>query len=436
MHIYFSGIGGAGLGPLALIAHQAGFTVSGSDQRHSSYIDYLQEHGVTNVHIGQNYDEIAAVHAREPIDWFVYTSALPMEHPDAPELKFCVDQHIKHSKRDAFLSFLLEQKRLKLLAVAGTHGKTTTTAMLIWLLKQLGVPVSYSVGGKLSFGDMGEFEPASEYFVYEADEFDRNFLAFHPYVALITGVAWDHPDIYPTQEAYNDAFRQFLAQSERRIMWRADQRRLGLADSPETTVLDETAPAVGAQVTLPGHVNRLDAWQVAHLVQQLTGTPLEMLVPHLNAFPGVSRRFEQLAPHLYSDYAHTPEKIQGALQLAHEVAGNNVVVIYEGLHNTRQHFIKDQLAHLFDSVKRLYIVPSYLAREDPNLPLLTPTDLRRLLSAGTQAKAEAAALGDQLAASIKQHIDQGDLVLALSAGGGGSLDEWLRKTFTPLPAKS
>src|SRR5690242_20496323 len=105
MHIYFSGIGGAGVGPLALVAAQAGFTVSGSDKQRSNYIDHLQKKGITDIHIGQTYEQIKAVHAKNPIDWFVYTSALPIENPDAPELQFCRDHNIRHSKRDEFLNF-------------------------------------------------------------------------------------------------------------------------------------------------------------------------------------------------------------------------------------------------------------------------------------------------------------------------------------------
>jgi UDP-N-acetylmuramate--alanine ligase len=122
MHVYFSGIGGTAIGPLALIAHQAGFQVSGSDKQDSQYIAYLRKKGLSNIHIGQDYDDIAAVHAQEPIDWFVYTSALPIENPHAPELRFCQEQHIKTSKRDEFLNLLLQEKNLKLIAISGTHG--------------------------------------------------------------------------------------------------------------------------------------------------------------------------------------------------------------------------------------------------------------------------------------------------------------------------
>ena len=429
MHIYFSGIGGAGIGPLALIAHKAGFTVSGSDRRQSAYITYLKKQGLTDIHIGQEYEQIAAVHKDKPIDWFVYTSALPMDQPDAAELRFCADQDIKATKRDEFLSYLLDKKQLKLLAIAGTHGKTTTTAMIIWLFKQLGVPVSYSVGAKLSFGQMGEYDPDSQYFIYEADEFDRNFLSFQPYMSLITGIDWDHPDIYPTKEAYDEAFKQFIHQSDSVLLWKADAEHLAMHQTSRRWILDQDDPAIDQQLTLAGHVNRLNAWQVAQAVQCITSKPLDELLEIMNDFPGVTRRYEQIVPGLYSDYAHTPPKIRGALQLAHEQAGNKVVVIYEGLHNTRQHFIKEDLRTLFDDVQQLYIVPSYLAREDPDLAVLTPDDLVGLLSPESQAHARPSQLDSALRATIQQHLDDGDLVLALSAGGGGSLDEWLREQF-------
>ena len=95
----------------------------------------------------------------------------------------------------------------------------------------------------------------------------------------------------------------------------------------------------------------------------------------------------------------------------------------------RQHFIKDELKTIFDDVKKLYIVPSYLAREDPNLPTLTPEDLKNLLSKQAQRHTEAAQLNEKLKENIKKHASSGDTVLCLTAGGAGSLDEWLRKEF-------
>lgn len=430
MHVFFSGVGGAAIGPLALIAKQAGYEVSGSDAQDSAYVDYLRSKGVDNISIGQSREQIASLHASRPIDWFVYSSALPKTDPGHPELRFAEENHIKTTKRSDFINEILSQKDLQLIAVAGTHGKTTATAMAIWLFKKLGIPVSYSVGAKLSFGDMGHYQPGSRYFIYEADEFDRNFLDFHPKVSMITGLDWDHPDIYPTRESYLQAFNEFVGQSGRTILWLEDAEKLGLDAETGIVPLDQDDVSIDRELILPGHVNRLDAWLVMRAFYELMDEePGGDLTAIMNKFPGLSRRFEKIANNIYSDYAHTPPKIRGALQLAREVAGDNVVVVYEGLHNTRQHFIKDQLADLFDEVKHLYIVPSYLAREDKNLELLTPDKLLDLLSNLAGGHSEPATLDDDLATRLARHAEQGDLVLCLSAGGGGSLDEWLRRKF-------
>ena len=427
MHIYFSGIGGAGIGPLALVAKQAGYTVSGSDKQESSYISHLREHGITNIHIGQDYDEIAKIHADTPIDWFVYTSALPIENPNHPELQFCRDNTIHHTKRDELINQILQDKQLKMIAIAGTHGKTTTTAITVWLLKQLGVPISYLLPAKTSFADLGAFEPGSEYFVYEADEYDRNFLAFKPHVSLITGIDWDHPDIYPTQDIYNEAFQQFVSQSGQTHIWKPDAELANITGSETVTVLDF---ADFTLCTLPGEVNRQNATLVAQSLRHiLDGKDLSELYEILNRFPGVARRFEQIIPGLYTDYAHTPPKIRGALQLGHEVAGDNLVVVYEGLHNTRQHFIKDELKTLFDNVKQLYIVPSYLAREDQSLDTWSPDDIKKIMTSDIQSVTTASTLNEELKLAVQDHIAAGDTVLCLTAGGGNSLDAWLRTNF-------
>ncbi|MEX1995672.1 MAG: Mur ligase domain-containing protein [Candidatus Saccharimonadales bacterium] len=428
MHIFFSGIGGTGISALAVIAKQAGFEVSGSDARPSQYLKYLHKHGITDTYVGVDREHIAIVHAKKPIDWFVYGSAQPRDFPDHPEFAFCKENGIKMSLRDELLNEILLQKKLKLVAIAGTHGKTTTTAMAIWLFKQLDLPLSYSVGAKLSFGELALYDSKSQYFVYEADEYDRNFLSFYPYRSAITGIDWDHPDIYPTREAYLDAFKEFLDQSQWALLWHDDADQLGLPAAHNRRILDRQEPDID-KIKLQGRVNRENAWLIAQTVSQITKKPIGELIELLNQFPGLSRRFEEISPCIYTDYAHTPPKIRGALQLAHEAAADKVVVVYEGLHNTRQHFIKDELKHLFDRVMHLYIVPSYLAREDESLELLTPSKMLDLLSNKARGHSEAAELNDELIVKLKNHAQHGDTVLALSAGGADSLDEWLRQNF-------
>jgi UDP-N-acetylmuramate-alanine ligase len=255
-------------------------------------------------------------------------------------------------------------------------------------------------------------------------------LSFHPHTALITGIDWDHPDIYPSRPEYYKAFHDFLSQCEKALIWQSDLEKLCLSPSQKLLALDDKDPDIKDQLHLIGLVNRQNAWLVAQAANRYMGLSLDKVIKILNNFPGLSRRFEEIVPNLYTDYAHTPPKTRGALQMSHEVAGNNVVVVYEGLHNTRQHFIKDELANLFDDVKQLYIVPSYLAREDENLKLLSPTDLLNILSIQSKSHGQAAQLDESLKQLIQKHIASGDLVLCLSAGGTSSLDEWLRKEFS------
>jgi len=431
MHIYFSGIGGSGISALALLAQQAGFEVSGSDMQETPYLPMLRDHGITDIAIDQSYEHIEQLHGAHPIDWYVYSSALAMNQTKPDELRFCEDQNIHTSKRDEFLNMLFEKKNQKLVALAGTHGKSTTTAMVVWLCKSLGLPISYSLGAKISFGGPSYFDPESQYFVYECDEFDRNFLAFHPHLSGITGLSWDHHEIFPTPENYNDAFREFIAQSEHTLIWQADAERLELQDSKSSTltILDSTNNSID-QLTLPGRFNREDAWLAVELVANMTGKPSTELVSHINRFPGLTQRMELLAPNLYTNYAHTPEKIKGGMDAALEIARANkqdVVVIYEPLTNRRQHYIKDEYKDSFAGAVKIYWVPTYLAREDPNLPLLDAADLIPYLN--NAAIAEPALIDEHLKRAIEQHLEKGDLVVAMDASGKGSLDEWLRQEF-------
>jgi UDP-N-acetylmuramate--alanine ligase len=434
MHIYFSGIGGTAIGPLALIAKQAGHTVSGSDKQDSQYIQYLRKQGLENIQIGQNYEQISEVHDKQPIDWFVYTSALPLENPDAPELKFCQEQNIRTSKRDELLNLIIKEKDLKLIAVAGTHGKTTTTAMVIWLFKELGIPISYSVGAKISFGDMGQYQEGSEYFVYECDEFDRNFLAFKPHLSLITGVTWDHHEIFPTREDYQKAFKDFIKQSQITIMWRSDALSLKLESKWSATCdvysIENDDPRLN-EIKLPGELNRADALLAIDGIEtEEISDDTNKLISIINRFPGLQRRMEDIAPNLYSDYAHTPEKIRGAMSVALEMAAEKkqrVVVVYEPLTNRRQHYMIDDYGDCFAGASKVYWIPSYLAREDKDQRIIPPAELISHLADPTIA--EAYERDAKLKAAIQSHLDAGDMVVGMVGGGGNSLDDWLREEF-------
>jgi UDP-N-acetylmuramate--alanine ligase len=428
MHIFFSGIGGTAIGPLALIAKQAGYEVSGSDKQDSQYIEYLRKKGIGDIHIGQSREQIEAIHDKHPIDWYVYSSAVAIENAHAPELEFVKEQDIKHSKRDELLNQILTDKKLKLIAIAGTHGKTTTTAMAVWLLKELGIPISYSVGAKISFGDMGTYQTGSEYFVYEADEFDRNFLAFEPYRSLITGVSWDHHEIFPTREDYRLAFQEFIEQSKKSYLWQGDLDYINF--NPTNVKILDTGDYQINDIKLKGAYNRLDAWLVINALHEITGVQVKALVKLMSKFPGLQRRMEEIIPNLYSDYAHTPEKIRGAMSAALEIAaenGQNLVVVYEPLTNRRQHYMINDYKDCFMGASKVYWIPSYLAREDPNQRIIPPKEMISHLS--DPSLAAPMERDNKLKQTIQKHLDAGDMVVCMAGGGGDSLDEWLRKEF-------
>lgn len=411
MNIYFSGIGGVGIGPLAQIAHDAGYSVIGSDLSESLTTHELRAQGV-DISLAQDGSFLEQQHQKTPLDWFIYTAALPDSHP---ELVAARRLGIKTAKRDELLAHILQEKNLKLIAIAGTHGKTTTTGMAVWTLTQLGIPVSYSVGSQLSFGPSGRYVPDSEYFIYECDEFDRNFLHFSPHLSLITSIDYDHPDTYPTESDYMQAFGQFLNQSDSVILWQTDSQKIGSV-RPEDWILSDDEVA---SLELPGLHNRRNATLVLKAVEKLGITGDSRAA--INSFPGTVRRFERLADNLYSDYGHHPVEIAATLQMAREIS-DEIVLVYQPHQNVRQHEIQDQYTDQFDLAEKVYWLPTYLSREDPNLTILTPSDLTKHLT-NPQA-ISIADLDHQLWDDIQAARDAGKLVLCM---GAGSIDTWVRE---------
>ena len=428
MNIYFSGIGGVGIGALAELAASAGHKVFGSDSSKSLTTNRLEKQNF-DIKIGeQNGDFLREIQETQTIDWFVYTAALPAGHP---ELVLARELGLKISKRDELLNHLIEEKNLKLIAVSGTHGKTTTTGMLIWVFKQLGIPASWSIGTTLNFGEAGFFDPKSEYFIYEADEFDRNFLHFSPFVSLITSIDYDHTDIYKTPEEYLEAFIEFSGQSEFTMSWK-DQHGEIFKDIHNKVLLSEA----DTEITLPGEHNKRNAELVIETLDYIDSFNPgkfdadlhQKTIGALNSFPGIDRRFEQIANNIYSDYGHHPVEIKATLQMAREVAQNSglngVALVYQPHQNVRQVEVKDDYTDdIFENTDKIIWLPTYLSRENPDLEILSPDFLARKISGG---KIKFADLNEDLAAKITSLKNEGYLVLAMSAG---TLDGWLRDNF-------
>jgi UDP-N-acetylmuramate--alanine ligase len=381
-HVYFSGILGKGLSALAMVASDAGFKVFGSDRGDETASEDLLERG---------------------IDWFVYTSALPENHP---ELALAKELGIKVSKRGEFLADFLEEKRLKLVAVAGTDGKGTTAAMILWTLMELGVPTSQIIGAEASWLQSGKFDLTAKYFVYEADEYDRNFLWFHPEISIITSVHYDHPEIYPTEEDYFAAFEQFRRQSK--------------------MVIENVA--TNAKIRLRGEFRRYDASLALAAIRRILPEASEdTALDALNKFPGLKKRFEKIGSGVYADYAHHPRSIKATLEMARETAKAEgfagVTAIYEPLQNIRQYEVYGDYPEAFALADKVYWLPTYLTREERNpMKVLEPEFFVQLIG----DKAEAARLSDKLATKIREARDEGQLVLVMA---GGHSDEWVRNNL-------
>jgi UDP-N-acetylmuramate--alanine ligase len=414
MNIYFSGIGGVGLGPLAELAQDAGHHVQGSDPQESPTTRRLVERGIS-INAKQQGMFLQACHGIQPIDWFVYSSAIPEDHP---ELIMARMLKIKTTKRDELLSIVLSETKLKLIAVAGTHGKTSTSAMLVWAMQQLNIPVSYSIGSTLSFGPAGKYDPESEYFVYECDEYDRNFLQFHPYLSLITAVDYDHPDTYGSPEEYITAFQQFVSQSEGTIMWKHDGT---LIDAQNAWKLEDDEVM---DSTLPGEHTRRNATLVAKALERLD-IPGDHQVA-IDSFPGADRRFEKIAHNLYTDYGHHPTEIAATLQMAREVS-EHVVLVYQPHQNTRQHEIRSQYTDCFELADTVYWLPTYLSRENNDLAVLTPDELTENIT--NIDSIYTADMDDELWETIQRARDENKLVLFM---GAGSIDDWVRERFATM----
>ena len=408
MKIYIAGITGTGMGPLALMAAQAGVKVYGSDLQEGAVSEELKKSGIEYQIGEQNGDFLQRVHEEVGLDWFVYTSSLPENHP---ELSLAKKLGLRISKRDELIANLVESLNLKMVAIAGTHGKTTVTAMIVWSCKQLGIPVSYLVGSTLSFGEAGHYEPASKFFIYEADEYDRNFLQFRPWLAVISSVSYDHPDIYKTVQDYQAAFEQFEEQSEQTI------RNV----------------AIEQAITLTGLARRYDATLALMAVEKIIAVSeltlgREEIIAVLNKFPGVKRRFEQITEGVFTDYAHHPEEISATVELALEEARqlkkSGVVVVYEPHQNVRQHELRDGYREAFIGVNKLFWLPTFLTREDPNLVVFEPADF--INSLRNASVGESAEINDELAKRLKEARKNNYLIVLMSAGPA---DAWLRKIF-------
>ncbi len=413
MKVYISGVG-VGLGPIAFIARDLGYEVVCSDITDHYLVKYLRDNGFT-VHIGQDGNSIAKEHSNKPIDWFIYSSAIKDTNP---ELVFARHAKIKATKRDGFINHLINNKNLKMIAIAGTHGKTNTTAMVAWCLKQANIPISYSIGAKLSYAPFGQYQDESQFFIYEADEFDRNFLHFEPAISIITNISYDHPDTYIDQVEYDQAFAQFIEQSHSVYMYKTDFS----GNDPKIKTYEKHDEE--HSTNLYGKYIRQNARLILEMLASEFDIDYDQASAYLDKFPGTSRRMEKLADNIYTDYAHHPDEIRATIEIGLEMS-DHVVVVYQPHQNLRQTEILDSYTNCFEFADKVYWLPTYLSREPDGVEILSAEELIKNLD--NKKVAVPAEMNKQLSKDISKHVADGALVIAMSAG---NLDQWMRENFS------
>ena len=388
--VHFVGIGGAGLSGIARIMLARGIPVSGSDAKESRVLDALRALGA-RCYVGHAASQVADA------DTLVVSTAVREDNPEVVE---ATARGLRLLPRSAALESVMEGR--KVVAVAGTHGKTTTTSLLTVALQHCAADPSFAIGGELNESGSNAHDGSGEVFVAEADESDGAFLVYSPFGALVTNVEADHLDNYGTEEAYHEAFTAFLDRIDPSgflvacvdddgaadLAQQARDKGLdvtGVGESPQADLRAENLTFAGStstftvvdrgrrlgEVTLqiPGRHYVLDA--LAALAAGLRlGFPFADLRRGLQAFSGTRRRMELKGEvggvRVYDSYAHHPNEIAGDLQAARSLAGDGRVVVGFQPHLvSRTKIFGPAMGEALGAADEVVVMDVYVAREDP-----------------------------------------------------------------------
>ncbi|HPH95577.1 MAG TPA: UDP-N-acetylmuramate--L-alanine ligase [Anaerolineaceae bacterium] len=449
-HVHLLGISGSGLSAIARVLLERGYTVSGCDRTITALGAALQEAGAA-VTAGHDPAHLSGV------DLAVRSSAVPESNL---EVQAALAAGIPVYKRERFLRWLMQDQRG--VAVAGTHGKTTTTAMLAWLFTRLGQDPSFIVGGVVRNLNANAHAGQGEWFVIEADEYDHTFLGLEPQFAVITNIEHDHPDCYPTAAEYEQAFADFAhcVQPGGELVLCAEnpgcQRLAGrlqaegrsfvtyaLEGEADFTAADLQVNDNGglsfamrlhgqtlAQVRLavPGRHNALNALGALSLVQR-AGLDVVRAAAELEAFCGSGRRFEVRGEAwgvtVVDDYAHHPTEIRATLAAARlRFPGRRVWALWQPHTFSRLVMLKDEFAAAFKDADRVIVTGVYGARESGGA--FSSADLVKQMA---HPDARCLATLDEAEAALAAELKPGDALLVLSAGDADQLSGRLLKTL-------
>lgn len=432
--VHLVGIGGAGMSAVARILLSQGVEVSGSDQRRSSVTDELVSSGAV-VSIGHNESAV------DGADLVVYSAAVPDSNPEIVRAKELGIEVIDRAEMLGRLSAPFPVR----VAIAGTHGKTTTTAMTAAVLVKGGLDPTVTVGGDVIEWGSNTRVGGSRIFVTEACEAFRSFLKLRPSIAVITNIEADHLDYYGSMDCIVEAFRQFIenVDSDGVIAACADDnctfevakssRRRKVFYSTENNNADVFAEEISVQssapsyklvcggkilgnihLRVPGIHNVRNSLAAAAVGIQL-GVGFDEIAVALAEFKGVGRRFEIIAEHegvlIVDDYAHHPTEIRATLSAA-RLYGKRVIAIFQPHLYSRTRFFAEEFAESLSLADEVFVTDIYAAREQPIEGVAAQDIVEHINSAKVRYVPNKSEIGEILLPNLRN----GDVVVTLGAG--------------------
>ena len=415
--LHFVAIGGAGMSGLALVAHRLGAVVTGSDRSESSYVDRLRAAGV-EPRIGHDADAVP------PTAEVVVSTAIGEGNPELARARER-GQRVMH--RGELLAELCAQGRL--IAIAGTHGKTTTTGMVVHALRAIGADPTFFIGGELpgageDGGPVNAGWGGGGLVVAEADESDASFLSLGPHVAVVTNVELDHHARWSSRAELLDAFTRFCESAEALVLGAEpdlDPIASGRAGRTERFDAERPGPAE-LRLRVPGEHNVLNA-RAALAAIGLAGHDVEAAAAALADFPGMVRR-QELRGHrsgaaIYDDYAHHPTEVRATLAAFRELRPRRLVAVFQPHLYSRTKALAPDFGAALAAADEVGVLDVYPAREEPTGPLAGVSGLDVARAAAERGGGKPVLwLRDRETAArvLPSRIGEGDLLVTIGAG--------------------
>jgi len=433
--LHFVGVGGAGMSAYARAAHSLGAEVSGSDGASGPYLERLQADGVLRASIGHAAENVPA---GEDVE-LIYSSAVPPENIERAAAR---ERGLSERPRAELLAELSALRRT--IAVAGTHGKTTTSSMVVHALRAAGVDPGWLIGAPIGGGLANAHWSEGEWLVVEADESDRSMLSLSVEVAVLTNVELDHHATFSSLAELREAFRAFASLATGAVVvWdRAELLELMPADGVEIVAFDARSPTLlsdgssfewrsqHVRLAVPGAHNALDA--VAALeAARLAGANFDGAVAGLADFHGAGRRFQLLGKsargaRVYDDYAHHPTEVAATLDAARTLAHERLVAVFQPHLYSRTALLAREFGKALACADVVVVLDVYPARERAeDHPGISGLLIAEAVADEAAGRAVYWLPGFDAAAEVLDGLlDDGDVCLVM---GAGSVDALARR---------